>query len=506
MTLTARLTVWYVGLLALLLYGLWIGLYAGATQLSTAAALGEVGIEASHLRQAVGSALTTPATLAPVAQQVITSRPMQENLVAVTDINGQVVAEGSGSIEGLPSVRAADENALASGTHEWLGVADGAESGLLAVSSLGLFDPGSGAMLGTVTVAMPIARAESMTRTFLIVVGVGFGLVLVIAATVGPRLTRFGLRPLRQVAAVSRELANGDLSARMACSTARDEVGDLGRAFNEMAAQLEANFAAQRAFVADASHELRTPLTAIGGLTDVLVHVQDTRPDEARRLAGLVRREVDRMATLVDELLVLARVDAQGAGALQLETVDVRSVARDVYEQARVLPLARGCDLQLRVGATAADVCGDPRRLHQVLLNLVTNALQHAPTGGNVWLTVDRDSGKVIVQVADDGPGIPAEHLAHVFDRFYRADTARDREDGGAGLGLAIARAIVEAHGGSIRVANAPRGGAVFSVALPSAVSAAGRSDDVVGNSSRMPARGRIGLAASRAGDWRELV
>ena len=191
---------------------------------------------------------------------------------------------------------------------------------------------------------------------------------------------------------------------------------------------------------------------------------------------------------------------------MQLETVDGRSVARDVYEQARVLPLARGCDLQLRVGATAADVCGDPRRLHQVLLNLVTNALQHAPTGGNVWLTVDRDSGKVIVQVADDGPGIPAEHLAHVFDRFYRADTARDREDGGAGLGLAIARAIVEAHGGSIRVANAPRGGAVFSVALPSAVSAAGRSDDVVGNSSRMPARGRIGLAASRAGDWRELV
>ena len=140
----------------------------------------------------------------------------------------------------------------------------------------------------------------------------------------------------------------------MACSTARDEVGDPGGAFNETAAQLEANFAAQRAFVADASHELRTPLTAIGGLTDVLVHVQDTRPDWGLRLAGR-GREVDRMATLVDELLVLARVDAQGAGALQLETVDVRSVARDVYEQARVLPLARGCDLQLRVGATAAD-------------------------------------------------------------------------------------------------------------------------------------------------------
>jgi signal transduction histidine kinase len=190
-------------------------------------------------------------------------------------------------------------------------------------------------------------------------------------------------------------------------------------------------------------------LTGLGGLIDVLVRVLDTHPDEARRLASRMRREVDRLSTLVDDLLVLARVETQGAAALQMRQLDLRSVARDVYEQARVLPAARGRDIRLCVDPSTVSVRGEARRLHQVLLNLATNALQHAPDGGQVTLTVQRCNGCVEVRVQDDGPGIPTEHLARVFDRFYRTDAARARVEGGYGLGLAIARAIVEAHGGA---------------------------------------------------------
>ena len=132
-----------------------------------------------------------------------------------------------------------------------------------------------------------------------------------------------------------------------------------------------------------------------------------------------------------------------------------------------MLPLARGRDIHLKVDPNRVSVRGEPRRLHQVLLNLATNALQHAPDGGQVTLTVQHCQGRAEVQVQDDGPGIPAEHLSHVFDRFYRTDAARARGEGGYGLGLAIARAIVEAHGGAIVASNAADGGALFRVVLP---------------------------------------
>jgi len=166
---------------------------------------------------------------------------------------------------------------------------------------------------------------------------------------------------------------------------------------------------------------------------------------------------------------VLARVDAQGSAALQVQPLDLRSVARDVYEQARVLPAAHGREVSLEVGRVAVAVCGEPRRLHQVLLNLTTNALQHARDGGHVVLRVEQTDGLAQVYVQDDGPGIATEHLTRVFERFYRTDGSRARLDGGSGLGLAIARAIVEAHGGSIIASNAVDGGAVFSVTLPRA-------------------------------------
>jgi signal transduction histidine kinase len=165
-------------------------------------------------------------------------------------------------------------------------------------------------------------------------------------------------------------------------------------------------------------------------------------------------------------LLVLALLDAQGAAALNLERVDLGAVARDVVEQVRALPLASSRTLRLE-----ADPCvrlnGDARQLHQVLLNLATNALQHVPEGGCATVAIYRDQVQACIDVRDTGVGMPIEQLEHIFDRFYRLDSARSRASGGAGLGLAITRAIVEAHGGTIVAGNAPEAGAVFRVRLP---------------------------------------
>jgi heavy metal sensor kinase len=471
LSLTVRLTAWYVGLLAVLLLVLGAALYAATARLSSTAALGEASIESHTLRDTLQAAMGQGRPLSVAASDALDTRRMQTNLVEVVDANGGIVTQSAGRSV-LPALTSdVADGVLRGPTDEWLGtvgdVADG-PAGSLAVSVVRLTEPETGAPIGTLEVGVSLAESERIVRTLLVSVGIGFGVVLLVAAAVGPRLMRMGLRPLRTMAAASRELAGGNLSARVAASDVHDEIGDLARAFNDMATQLEATFETQRAFVADASHELRTPLNALGGLIDVQVRILDSQPEEARRLTAYMRREVDRMTALVDDLLVLARLEAQGSVALEMQRVDLRAVARDVFEQARMLPSAHGRDLVFRVdNAEVAIVRGEPRRLHQVLLNLTTNALQHAPDGGQVRLTVGRCDGAVHVEVQDDGPGIPPDKLARVFDRFYRTDVARARVDGGTGLGLPIARAIVEAHSGSISASNGAQGGAVFSVRLP---------------------------------------
>src|SRR5262245_33913978 len=332
-----------------------------------------------------------------------------------------------------------------------------------------------GDVVGFVQVSMPMDALDETLQTVRLLLAGGVGATLLIALLVGLPLTRLGLRPLRAVAVASRRLAEGDLSVRVTPPTSHDEVGDLGHAFNEMAERLEAAFATQRAFVADASHELRTPLTALGGQLDVLLRAAREHPAEAEQLARTMRGEVNRMNRLVEELLTLARLDAKGAAALQLGRVDLGAVARDVYEEARALPAARDKQVHLEGEATIV-VSGDAARLHQVLLNLTVNALQHTPASQAIWLSLERRNGDALAVVRDSGPGIPTEHLPHVFDRFYRADGARSRESGhgrgretsnGAGLGLAIARAIAQAHGGTLTAANARKGGAVFTLTLP---------------------------------------
>jgi two-component system OmpR family sensor kinase len=292
--------------------------------------------------------------------------------------------------------------------------------------------------------------------------------VLVLGTFIARRIVRRSLRPIDEMATASQRLAAGDLTTRVPLPPGRDEIGRLARSFNDMAVQLDSAFTAQRAFVADASHELRTPLAALRGQVDVMRRALPEQPADADRLASSMRRELARLSRLVDDLLVLARLDALGSGALSLRSVDVCSVAEDVCAQVTALPTAKGRDIRLAARGPVR-INADGERLHQVLLNLLANAVEHTPAGGKTTLSVEPSPDGAHVVVRDTGPGIPSSHLPHIFDRFYRVDGTRRREHaGGAGLGLSIARAIVEAHGGTIAATNAPQGGATFSVDIPS--------------------------------------
>jgi signal transduction histidine kinase len=274
-------------------------------------------------------------------------------------------------------------------------------------------------------------------------------------------LARGMTSPLREMAGAASAMARGDYGKRVR-ATSRDEVGDLARAFNAMAAELGDADRMRRELVANVSHELRTPLGALQALLENLVDGVEP-PDPAALRTALAQTE--RLGRLVSQLLDLSRLES---GTLEVEHVSFG--IRTLLEQA-----ARECALgdrpvRLKVRVEPGDLktTGDPERLHQVVANLLDNAVRHSPPEGRVWLSAHAaTAGRTTIVVADEGPGIPAEEVERVFERFHRTDTARATRDGGTGLGLAIARWIVDAHGGSIRAEAREPVGCKMVVELP---------------------------------------
>jgi two-component system OmpR family sensor kinase len=338
---------------------------------------------------------------------------------------------------------------------------------------------------GTLIVALPLDEVQRTLARLVAIEAVVTVLALGAAVGVGLWLVRVGLRPLAGIEATAATIAAGDLSARVA-EDDRTEVGRLGRSLNRMLGRLERAFDERaqseerlRRFVADASHELRTPIAAIAAYAELFERGARHRPEDLERLLRGIRAETERMRQLVEDLLVLARLDE--GRPLRREPLDLAELAREAVEAARLV--GPGWPVLL-VADGPARVIGDRFALRQVLDNLLTNVRAHTPPGTQATVEVGPDpSGGVVLRVRDDGPGIPPEHRARIFERFYRVDASRARSRGGTGLGLAVVAAVAAAHGGEARLGDpAAEGssavlgtGTVVEVRLPAA--AAARAD-----------------------------
>lgn len=298
----------------------------------------------------------------------------------------------------------------------------------------------------------------------------GIGVSLALAALLALPLMRVTLRPLEEMERTSRKIAAGDLELRLHEPEVDDEIGRLARSFNAMVDRLQGMLTRQQRFMADVSHELRTPLTAVAGSIEMmLLGAHQSEPAAGARLLRGMYSETERMRRLVEELLTLARLD-EGRLAFHLEAVDAGALVATLCEESR--PLVGAQTLRCAAAPDALRVRADADRLKQVLLILLDNALKYTPAGGEVTLSARRAEHEpyALISVADTGIGIAPEDAPHVFDRFYRVDASRARPQqraGGAGLGLAIARSLVEAQNGTISLTSAPNVGTTVTVRLP---------------------------------------
>ena len=304
------------------------------------------------------------------------------------------------------------------------------------------------------------ARRATLLRDLLHANLQSAGIALLLAAAAGTLLAARMARPLKRLSAVANRYAAGERSVR-ADARGRDEVAEVGTAFNALADRLQAEEEQQRRLIADIAHELRTPLTVLKGELEALEDgLLESTPETYRRLG----EEVTLLTRLVQDLRLLTQAES-GALSLRRAPVDLRSLVLEVT--ASFEAHARGRELRVEAGPDAITVDGDADRLRQVLVNLLDNAARHAPGGSRIEVTLRHADGRASLQVRDHGPGIPETELELVFGRFYRTDEARTRAGGGSGLGLSIVRSLVMLHGGTVTAANHPEGGAVLSLSLP---------------------------------------
>jgi two-component system OmpR family sensor kinase len=322
---------------------------------------------------------------------------------------------------------------------------------------------------GTVVVALPLTEVRATQRRLLLIAGAVSGLVLVAIAAAAYWLTRRELRPLERMADKAGAIAAGDLSQRVEPDEPRTEVGRLGGALNSMLTEIERAFAERlaaeerlRRFLADASHELRTPVTSIRGYAELFRRGAGDRPADLANVMRRIEQEGKRMGELVEELLLLARLD-QGL-PLERQPVDVAAVVDAAVDAARAADPQRPIDV---VSDGPLVVVGAESRLRQVVDNLLTNARVHTPAATPVHVRLGAEDEQVVLEVADEGPGVPPEEADRIFERFHRTDRSRTRSQGGVGLGLAIVRSLVEAHGGAVGYRARQGGGSVFRVVLP---------------------------------------
>ena len=486
------------GLLAVLLAALGIlisvteenALLTGqATVLNNEAHIVQLQLGVTKIPLQAPEILTFPVTSKAVASGwvgIVHSILGQNVGVSILSFDGSVLAnEGGSNDPSLPVVRLARSSVqqwlTANPASPYLLANDNQGQGELVIlqpvagwdKSVGQIDNNrqdlSGYRKALLQLSVPTSAIDQSVAITRLILALGILAALGIAAALTLPLINVALRPLVEMERVSSRIAAGALSLRLAEPPAQDEIGRLARAFNSMVARLEAAFARQKRFVADVSHELRTPLTGLGGsLEMLLLRADDGDEETTRRLMSGMYAEVERMQRLVADLLALTRLD-EGRINLHIEAVAVSPLLNEVREQ--IQGLVRGQELCYQVPPDLPELRGDVDQLRRVLLNIVENALKFTPPAGRVELVAYKECARfVTLEVRDSGVGILPEALSHVFERFYRADPSRTRlslQPGGSGLGLSIAKELVEAHGGTIAINSAIGEGTTVTIRLP---------------------------------------
>jgi len=419
-------------------------------------------------------------------------RPLSEYYVAYLSPNGTlawVQTSPFGAEDAppkLPRLTPAEASALGGSTFTLSAQGGGAQWRAIALPAAN----------GSVVVSLSLAGVQrTVHQLALLQLAIGGGVVVLLAG-VAYVVVRRTLRALTEVEVTAAAIAAGDLSRRVPAADPRTEVGRLSAALNGMLGQIERAFHVQlasetaarrsewqmRRFVADASHELRTPLTSIRGFAELYRQGAAEDPEDLARVMRRIEDEAARMGLLVEDLLLLARLDSQRP--LERTLVDLLTLANDAAHDARVVAPDRPITVEVREATTTPPVVwGDEARLRQVVGNLMSNALSHTPAGTAVAVRVGTEAGNgrtyALLEVADRGPGLDPADAERVFERFFRADQSRHRGSGGSGLGLSIADGLTTAHGGRMELRTRAGGGATFRVLLPLAD---GGQDAVLGS------------------------
>jgi heavy metal sensor kinase len=319
-----------------------------------------------------------------------------------------------------------------------------------------------------IEVGAPYSQIEGVLRGLLLTFAFGLPLIVAVAAGGGYLLMRRALHPVDEIRQRAERITSRNLSERLPVAHTGDELERLATALNSMIERLEESFHQVNRFSADASHELRTPLTILQGELEAMAQKGSNLPADVRDTIGSLLEETQRLAKIVESLLAISRLDA-GEGRGRRERLDLAEMARTTVDQMRLLAEEKHISLDCD-GTAAVEVEGDASRLKQIVVNLLDNAIKYTAEGGVVSIHVTAHDDRAVLEVTDTGLGISASDLPHIFDRFYRADKARSRQMGGAGLGLSIVRSICSAHEGQVTVTSTEGSGSRFRVELPLAL------------------------------------
>jgi two-component system OmpR family sensor kinase len=464
-SLRARLTIWYVGVLAAVLVGVCILIYVLLSRALYERLDGNLRAVTGIAVTSLSNDLAEGQSVEDAAKSTVAELFSDQATFAIYDGTGRLLAE-QGRDADLEVTLPAIDSIPRSGALLYTATEKGDDDDRhrMAVRRARIAPSGTEyIILASSDLEATDDELASLREILLYVVPAA----LIVAAIVGWFLARQSLSPVMLMAERARRIGVENLGGRLPVANPRDELGRLAGTFNELLGRLGASFAQQRQFMADASHELRTPVTTARTAAAVALQQPHRSEAEYRETLHIIEQQTDRLARVVDDMFVLARADA-GNYPLRRGPLYLDELVEDVARAARILASRAQVSIEHVVDANSPLV-GDEDLLRRMVVNLLDNAVKHAPAGSTIHLAQRREATGYVIEVSDAGPGVPSEIAQHIFERFYRGDAARQRSElgvGGAGLGLAIARWVAREHGGEVSLTRAS-GPTTFRVDLP---------------------------------------